>query len=306
MVRSHASRHGFTLIELLVVIAIIAVLIGLLLPAVQKVRDAAARMSSQNNLKQIGLAVHNMHDSLGRFPRANFYSSAVGGSIDPSVYSLYSGFVDILPFVEQDNIKNRWNPALAPNVAPNNAIIDSPLKVFLDAGMPQPINPPYASYSSYGWCAGNRSYIPGSNPARFTKSDGVILPAEDGNPTRIADITDGTSSTIMAGEMHYTLKDYVVASTGVVRNGLTTWVSGHIGYSYNHTNTPMNTHQYYPYVPATWDRSGFYSFRSARSSGCNFLFADGSVHHLRQGIDHGVYQALGSRNGGEVIPGNAY
>src|SRR5688572_29808813 len=109
--RSHRARVGFTLIELLIVIAIIAILIGLLLPAVQKVRSAAARMACSNNLKQLGLAVHNFHDSQNRFPYNGSTTTGTPGCCLSSNTAtanfstpMWSWLARILPYVEQDNL----------------------------------------------------------------------------------------------------------------------------------------------------------------------------------------------------------
>src|SRR5262249_12120250 len=110
--RGGFSRVGFTLIELLVVIAIIAILIGLLLPAVQKVREAAARIQCQNNLKQIGIAAHAYHDALGTFPAGNVYRTNAAGRFD--YYETWT--ISLLPYIEQEPLYRLYDPNI-PNVA---------------------------------------------------------------------------------------------------------------------------------------------------------------------------------------------
>jgi prepilin-type N-terminal cleavage/methylation domain-containing protein/prepilin-type processing-associated H-X9-DG protein len=322
MTVSRFFRKAFTLIELLVVIAIIAILIGPLLPAVQKVREAAARIQSQNNLKQIGLAVHNFLGTHNSFPLANYYPQTRNPdgswtSVDPNFHVISSGWAIILPYLEQDNLARRYDPKLHPfdttvvrDGWTNKMVSDTPLKTYVAPADPPPAAPPYPGWSSYYWCAGNRRFLgigqPGTGADGFTPSDGVIIPGKEGVRVTFASITDGTSNTLLAGEAHHTLKGYTYTSgpfAGQPRTGDTTWNYGHVYFSYSYTNTPMNTHQVatWPYDPARIGEDGKYSFRSAHSGGVNFVFADGSVKFLRQSISMATYQALGSRAGGEVV-----
>jgi len=194
-------KSGFTLIELLVVIAIIAVLIGLLLPAVQKVREAGARAQCANNLKQAALAVHGFHDSQGGIPNMSY----CGGGIDdtnPSIANTWKRFrhypvaFELLPYVEQGSLQNQFNNNLGatstatpygPGGKPNRDLASAPLKVFLCPSMPTPNNPVFADYASYGWCRGNSFYRDGCQAgdicapgkAGASPSDGVFISKPD-------------------------------------------------------------------------------------------------------------------------------
>jgi prepilin-type N-terminal cleavage/methylation domain-containing protein len=289
MVRRH--RPGFTLIELLVVIAIIALMMALLLPAIQKVREAANKLICASNLRQVAIAVHHYHNDNNRLPPVISANGFKG-------FGFTSAFTMILPYVEQDNIAKDYRPEIPPTSPPNDAIANRPLKIFLCPTMELPNLPPNPTYSSYGFCVG-RQYawahlIPG-----YPTHDGAMVPADQGRVT-LTNIYDGTSNTFLAGEMHYNVKDYSYTSgpyTGAARLGNTCWVFGYPSYSFGSTFVTYNKKTHTGPITDT----GIQAFRSEHPTGANFIFSDGSVRSISYGISHAVYQALSTRNGGEAV-----
>jgi prepilin-type N-terminal cleavage/methylation domain-containing protein/prepilin-type processing-associated H-X9-DG protein len=221
--KSNRPRRGFTLIELLVVIAIIAMLVALLVPAVQRVREAAARVQCANNLKQIGLALHNYHDSNKAFPQA-YKLLAVPDLAAPAGTGSYGAgaFVMILPYLEQANLNRGIDVTLAAlnpvNMPPSNPAYSTAISTYLCPSSP---GPPTIVYSAelansfnnfavaitpapglvfgrtdYASDAGMEADIPGIN---ITAGASIICQPPDG-PVRIITVTDGTSNTIMIVE----------------------------------------------------------------------------------------------------------
>jgi prepilin-type N-terminal cleavage/methylation domain-containing protein/prepilin-type processing-associated H-X9-DG protein len=239
--------EGFTLIELLVVIAIIAILIGLLVPAVQKVREAAARAQCSNNLKQMGLAMHGHHDQYKYFP-PGFDGSKWG-------WGVY-----LLPWLEQQPLYNaisRTTTTLAVN--PNTT---TPLSVYACPSDPGPTISP--------WFSG------------YAKSNYVISEqVSDGNSQiRIKQITDGTSSTIMIGE-----RDTLYQIGGVWPGRDTTPTGVGVASVMGRPNWPINTKYAGGSTCCAADTGGTrFAWTSMHAGGVNFVFADGAVHFLQQSI----------------------
>lgn len=206
-------RVGYSIIELLVAVAIIAVLIGLLLPAVQKVRESAARISCTNNLKQLGLALHNHHDAAKRFPGGII----VNGSVEDG---WGTGFTELLPYLEQQNLRNiyrfdlSWfDPANAPAVAVEVKVFYCPTNRSRGGIDTAPIAaqwncyiPPYVAGVDYAFCKGANAGLSLESsrvPASVRGPFGIAVREGEGTVTgtvRLTDVTDGTSSTFALGE----------------------------------------------------------------------------------------------------------
>ncbi|HTU17914.1 MAG TPA: DUF1559 domain-containing protein [Gemmataceae bacterium] len=309
------SRSAFTLIELLVVIAIIAILIGLLLPAVQKVREAAARAQCQNNLKQLGLALHNYNDAYGYFPQARNYPFAES-------FSIHSR---LLSFMEQDNVFRTIN-FTAPWSDPSNAVAAAArVKNFVCPSDPMNSAPPNWAPTNYRANEGTSivfAYGP-SDPSGVNAS----MPPPNGpfdmnEPHTIAYITDGTSNTAAFSE-HITgdfnqavatpnadtfepgtfpstadqaMADCQSASTQGDSNVGAPWLYGyHSTTSYWHAFPPgFRSCMYPPLRISTTANSG-------HTNGINVCLCDGSVRFVSYSIGLSTWRALGTCNGGEVL-----
>ncbi|MFO0876511.1 MAG: DUF1559 domain-containing protein [Gemmataceae bacterium] len=272
-------RAGFTLIELLVVIAIIAILIGLLLPAVQKVREAAARMKCQNNLKQMGLALHNYHGVREAFPPGYVSQVASDGSdMGPG----WGWAAHLLPDMEQDNLFRQINLLVGIEQPAHATIREVQLALFR---CPSDNAPPtflpassvvQVASSNYVANFGNNEIEddPGAGNGIFFRNSRI----------RFADITDGTSNTFAVGER-------------TSKRSFSTW-TGSITGADEAQALVLGTCDHTPNHPS----GHVEDFSSQHSGGVNFLMCDGSVRFINNSIAPATYQALASRANGEVIP----
>jgi len=339
--RSRSARRGFTLIELLVVIAIIAVLIALLLPAVQQAREAARRSACQNNLKQIGLAMHNYHDIYNGFAPGYIYNPpkwAVSGN-----YSQWAWGALILPQLEQAPLfqslevgKINLSVALNPNGSPQDksAFIKTPLSVYMcpsDDGESVLTTKDPLRDSTNAWRPAGKSNYVGVNTTRRWHSGGRMTGPDEGAPSqwgtppdgntgpngmffrdravRIGMVTDGTSNTLMIGERCWSLTNPALGNKSTCRAAV--WAGNDVENeqltlhrSLGTLTVPMNS----PNPEADCIRG----FASPHTGGVFFLLVDGSVRFISSNIDHSPGQAgsdavnstlerLGARNDGQPI-----
>jgi prepilin-type N-terminal cleavage/methylation domain-containing protein len=326
-------RVAFTLIELLVVIAIIAILIGLLLPAVQKVRDAAARLRCQNNMKQLGLASHHYHDVNGWLPP---------GVAQPGPDGRTTGlFVELLPHLEQANVANGWNYTNANlNYGGDGTVAANPVSTYVCPTAGVDSNPIRFGSASRGVTtyAGNGGTV--AFPSYLAKNDGMFgySTANSRNTVRLTDATDGLTNTILFGERNIgdgaldswqsapfvsppspalqSLSSFAVWAGNLGPNaGAGTLVSSGRVLNYTYPGAyipPPPPPPPMPYNPPpivwdtmkyqVWDRITAYGSR--HTGGVNLILGDGSVRFAKLSLDPLVLQQLSTRAGGEVLPGD--
>ncbi|NNJ28138.1 DUF1559 domain-containing protein [Alienimonas chondri] len=312
-VRSQA-RSGFTLIELLVVIAVIAILVSLLLPAVQQAREAARTSQCKNNLKQIALAAHNYHSTWKRFPTAN----SQGGTY-PTLYG-GSFFTMLLPELDKGNEFALYDFKLANTDPLNQEVSGQRVPTFLC--------PSAAPGRSVPSCEDDANRAPGNYavnmgaedynqywafgpPAPAPRQSGAIVYSDSADGyTSIARFRDGTTNTLMIGETAYNLPSYKFSTSrgaadcaGQSRFSFTYWANPFVG------STTCTTEYFFnPKDDGTADETTALnmsrSFRSDHAAGVNFARGDGSVHLIGDFIDADLLDALATRNGGEVIDEN--
>jgi len=321
---SSRKRSAFTLIELLVVIAIIAVLIGMLVPAVQKVREAANRMSCSNNLKQIGMAVLNFESTNQQLPKATYGPEHSGDATEGSF------FTKILPYLEQDNLGKQYDWTKNWGANANQPVINSFVKTYLCPsapdklvrvgvmtqgvmGGPPPADANPANTGAVGSYMVAMCFGAPVGPASDVYGVGALCPLTADimgfqTPT-MAGVTDGTSNTMIVTEQAARSQLWIKGRkvNDINPDPFTDWLAPWAGFG-TFFATPYTSDGQTPYSagygPCTVNcnnSSGIYSFHSG---GANSLFLDGSVRFLKESISGQNLYAIISKAGSEVIAGD--
>jgi prepilin-type N-terminal cleavage/methylation domain-containing protein/prepilin-type processing-associated H-X9-DG protein len=305
--------RAFTLIELLVVIAIIAVLIALLLPAVQSAREDARRLQCSNNLKQIGLAMHGYHSALGVFPPGYITGTETPNPNSPETGPGWGWGTMLLNNLEQTAAYNAANFSVPITIPASQTVRTISLSVFLCPSSTGGEGPVVLKN------AAGVSLVTDLSPGQYVASAGQLeveeFPASNNgvfyrnSRNGVRDVTDGTSTTLMAGERSRNVAD-------------ATWV-GAIPYSRVCTNpkwpiqscetanvmilghTGPSPGQRWVDVP-NYKGAGADDFWSLHPAGCNFLFCDGSVRFIKATVDPRIFSFLSTRAGGEVVSADQF
>jgi prepilin-type N-terminal cleavage/methylation domain-containing protein len=317
----HPTRQGFTLIELLVVIAIIAILIGLLLPAVQKVREAAARMSCSNNLKQLGLGLHNYSSTNGYFPPGALRSPATG-----NVSTFYQKFgvtkngirhswsVFVLPYMEQDALYKQYNMNEDWASAANDAVRATPLKMWTCPSNPggarvftrSVVTPNVTGSPTRSVSVASGDYAPNNGYDTALETAGLVdvCPNRNGvldvnQALSIPEIRDGTSNCLLLSEDAGRPDRWQAGVMTVVNGQLDGGWADHDNEYVTHGFNAAGTANPGPCHTNCTNNNEVYSFHTG---GANHVFGDGSVRFIRSSMDIRQFVKLLTFAGQDIVP----
>jgi prepilin-type processing-associated H-X9-DG protein len=295
--RAVRARAGITLVELLVVIAILALLFGLMVPAIQKVRAAAANAQCANNLRQNGVALHNAHGGNGPFP-----SGMYGGPADANHLFMASWMLAVIPYLEHDNIYREARADYRNQPQPLRPIphihLKTVVKVFTCPADPRVDRAQFAPRDAV--LVGLTSYL-GVSGTNTLATDGMFF---TDSQIGLRDITDGTSNTLMVGERPPSTDfqfGWWYAGAGQLFTGSADMVLGVRETNFSPFSLVPCPSGVYQYTPGRLDNQcDMFHFWSLHPGGANFLFCDASVHFLPYSANP-IMPALASRSGGEAV-----